>query len=144
MKLNSFRVAKTICQAVFSGCEQMKFGFVSRKIQSDKTNHVILGVQSGSTTTFASQMNLNLPNIWGVLKGFIQLFDKLDSGKYIIVRSPSKPIIRVYSIPDNEFEEEDDEDDDDEEEEEGEEEEEEDEEGEGEEGDDEKDDEEEE
>lgn len=144
MKLNSFRVAKTICQAVFSGCEQMKFGFVSRKIQSDKTNHVILGVQSGSTTTFASQMNLNLPNIWGVLKGFIQLFDKLDSGKYIIVRSPSKPIIRVYSIPDNEFEEEDDEDDDDEEEEgEEEEEEDEDEEGEGEEGDDEKDDEEE-
>lgn len=117
MKQNSFRVAKSICQAIFSGCEQMKFGFVSRRSSSDRLNHVILGIQSGATKTFADQMNLNLSNMWGVLKGFIQLFDNEEDGKYIIVRDPNKPLIRIYSIPLNEFEEEEEEDEEEEEEE---------------------------
>ena len=46
----------------------------------------------------------------------------LDDGKYVIVKDPNKPILRIYSVPPHTFE--DEEEDDEEEEEEGEEEEE--------------------
>lgn len=40
---------------------------------------------------------------------------ELDEGKYVIMRDPNKPVVRIYSVPPNTFEEEESEDEEEEE-----------------------------
>ena len=53
---------------------------------------------------FAMQINLHMENCWGIVRAVIDLCLKLDEGKYIIVKEPNKPVKRLYSVPENAFE----------------------------------------
>ena len=53
---------------------------------------------------FAMQINLHMENCWGIVRAVIDLCLKLDDGKYIIVKEPNKPVMRLYSVPENAFE----------------------------------------
>ena len=53
---------------------------------------------------FAMQINLHMENCWGIVRAVIDLCLKLDEGKYIIVKEPNKPVMRLYSVPENAFE----------------------------------------
>lgn len=104
LKNNSCKLAKwTVC-SMLAGSDQIKFGYVSRYHFKDTANYVILGTQQFKPIEFANQINLNMDNAWGILRCIIDICLKLKEGKYLIMKDPNKPMVRIYDIPDNTFE----------------------------------------
>lgn len=56
---------------------------------------------------FAAQMALNLNNGWGIVRTIVDMVLRMDEGKYVLVKDPNKPVLRLYSVPQHTFEEED-------------------------------------
>lgn len=83
----------------------MKLGFVSRVNRADPTSHVILGTHSYKPRDFAAQIALNMNNMWGIMKMLIDFFMEQSEGKYVIMKDPNKTVVRIYSVPENTFEE---------------------------------------
>ena len=52
-------------------------------------------------------MNLNLNNGWAIVRTFVDMIMKENSGdaKYVLVKDPNKPTIRLYQVPRDTFEE---------------------------------------
>ncbi|XP_020277560.1 eukaryotic translation initiation factor 3 subunit D [Pseudomyrmex gracilis] len=115
LRNNACKLAKWTVQALLAGSDQLKFGYVSRAIVRDSSKHVILGTQQYKPNEFATQINLNMDNAWGILRCIIDICMKQKDGKYLIMKDPNKPMIRLYDIPDNTFESEGEEDEDDDE-----------------------------
>ena len=115
LRNNACKLAKWTVQALLAGSDQLKFGYVSRAMVRDSSKHVILGTQQYKPNEFATQINLNMDNAWGILRCIIDICMKQKDGKYLIMKDPNKPMIRLYDIPDNTFESEGEEDDDDDE-----------------------------
>ncbi|XP_033102569.1 eukaryotic translation initiation factor 3 subunit D-like [Anneissia japonica] len=103
VKNNSFKLAKWTLCALLAGSDYIKFGYVSRVNPKDSSQHVILGSQQFKPSELAAQINLNMDNAWGILRCIIDLCFKLDEGKYLILKDPNKPMIRIYNIPDSTF-----------------------------------------
>jgi translation initiation factor 3 subunit D len=99
LKNNSCKLAKWTAQSLLSGADQMAIGFVSRKSKKDPNNHKILGTQFYKPKEFAMQITLSQVNMWGILKMLIDRFMSHPEGKYLLVRDPNKPILRVYKVP---------------------------------------------
>ena len=113
-----------IVQSILAGADNLKFGYVTRYSVKDSSRHVILGTQQFKPVEFGTQINLNMDNAWGVVRCILdlimqqkvtpslaQLSTKLafipflfQDGKYLIVKDPNKPILRLYDIPDSTFE----------------------------------------
>lgn len=55
---------------------------------------------------FANQMNLSLSNGWGIVRTIVDMCLKMPEGKYVLVKDPNKPVLRLYDVPPNTFEEE--------------------------------------
>jgi len=53
-------------------------------------------------------MNLNLNNGWAIVRTFVDMVMKEDDGKYVLVKDPNKPTIRLYNVPMHTFEEDED------------------------------------
>ncbi len=114
VKNNSCKVAKWTAQSLLSGAGQMKIGYVSRVGAANNEVHTILATQFFKPKDLAQQINLQINNVWGIVKMICELLLNKPDGKYVLLKDPMKPIIRIYSTPLNTFE-------DDEEDEEGEE-----------------------
>ena len=57
---------------------------------------------------FASQMNLNLNNGWAIVRTFVDMVMREEGdGKFVLVKDPNKPTIRLYQVPKDTFEEDD-------------------------------------
>ncbi|KAI4304370.1 hypothetical protein MLD38_039891 [Melastoma candidum] len=104
LKNNANKLAKWTAQALLASADYMKLGFVSRVHPRDHFNHVILAVQQYKPKDFASQINLNTSNMWGIVKSIVDLCMKLNEGKYVLVKDPSKPQVRIYEVPPDAFE----------------------------------------
>uniref|UniRef100_A0A8D8UCE9 Eukaryotic translation initiation factor 3 subunit D n=1 Tax=Cacopsylla melanoneura TaxID=428564 RepID=A0A8D8UCE9_9HEMI len=103
LRNNACKLAKWTVQALLAGSAQIKFGYVSRSQVRDATKHLILGTQQYKPAEFAGQINLNMDNAWGILRCIVDLCLKQKDGKYLIMKDPNKPLIRLYDIPDNTF-----------------------------------------
>ena len=57
------------------------------------------GPEAKKPKEFATQINLNVANAWGILKGLVDQMLALEEGKYLLMKDPNKQVIRVYSIP---------------------------------------------
>lgn len=79
---------------------------MSRTNPKNNNDHVILGVLSAKPREFATQMALNLSNGWGIVRTIADMCLKMPEGKYVLVKDPNKPVLRLYQVPDNTFEEE--------------------------------------
>ena len=104
LKNNSAKLAKWTLQATLAGADLIKLGYVSRLHSRDAYNHVILGTQSYKPKEFATHINLNLNNAWGILKAIVDLCLQLEEGKYLLLKDPNKPVLRLYTIPLDAFE----------------------------------------
>jgi len=113
LKNNACKLAKWTVQAMLAGSDQIKFGYASRVNVRDSTKHVILGTQQFKPQEFANQINLSMDNAWGILRCIVDICMKLPDGKFLIMKDPNKPMIRLYDIPDNTFDSDDDEEEDD-------------------------------
>ncbi|KAI0303979.1 translation initiation factor eIF-3 subunit D [Russula brevipes] len=99
MKNNSCKLAKWTVQSILAGAEQMKIGYVSRANPRDNTRHVILSTASMRPMDFAAQLNVSLANGWGIVRTVADLCLKMPEGKYVLVKDPNKPVIRLYAVP---------------------------------------------
>ncbi|XP_027111805.1 eukaryotic translation initiation factor 3 subunit D-like [Coffea eugenioides] len=104
LKNNANKLAKWTAQALLGSADMMKLGYVSRVHPRDHFNHVILAVVGYKPREFASQINLNTSNMWGIVKSIVDLCMKLNEGKYVLVKDPSKPQVRIYEVPPDAFE----------------------------------------
>lgn len=77
--------------------------YISRANPRDSSRHVILGQQWFKPRDFAGQINVNLANGWGIARTVIDLALKAPEGKYVLLKDPNKPVIRLYKVPDNTF-----------------------------------------
>lgn len=104
LKNNANKLAKWTAQALLGSADMMKLGYVSRIHPRDHFNHVILAVVGYKPKDFAAQINLNPNNMWGIVKSIVDLCMKLNEGKYVLVKDPSKPQVRIYEVPADAFE----------------------------------------
>lgn len=112
LKNNSFKLAKWTAQSFLAGADQMKIGFVTRANAKNPTEHVILGTQGYRVKDFATQITLNESNMWSVFGVYLGMLAKQPAGKYVLVRDAAKPIVTLYSVPMETFEEDEESDDD--------------------------------
>ncbi|KAM6496145.1 Eukaryotic translation initiation factor 3 subunit D [Amanita muscaria] len=110
MKNNSCKLAKWSIQSILAGAELMKIGYISRANPRDNTRHVILSTVSVRPTEFAAQLNVSLANGWGIVRTVTDLCLKMPEGKYVLVKDPNKPVIRLYAVPPGTFQPEEEED----------------------------------
>ncbi|OCH94276.1 eukaryotic translation initiation factor 3 subunit 7 [Obba rivulosa] len=103
MKNNSCKLAKWTVQSVLAGADLMKIGYISRANPRDNTRHVILSTTSVRPTDFAAQLNVSLANGWGIVRTVTDILMKQPEGKYVLVKDPNKPVIRLYAVPLNAF-----------------------------------------
>eukprot|EP00899_Mesostigma_viride_P010870 jgi/Mesvir1/19785/Mv13081-RA.2 len=104
LKNNANKLAKWTVQALLAGVDQLKLGYVSRVHAKDNQHHMVLGTQAYKPREFATQINLNVHNMWGILKHIVEMCMKLDEGRYLLVKDPNKPLIRLYEVPTDAFE----------------------------------------
>ncbi|OQD70375.1 hypothetical protein PENDEC_c024G03778 [Penicillium decumbens] len=114
MKNNSSKLARWTTQAILAKADGMKLGFVSRANPRSAAGHVILGVAGYKPKEFATQMNLNLGNGWGIVRTVVDRIRTLDSEepadavkKYVLIKDPNKSVLRLYRVPATTFEEDD-------------------------------------
>jgi translation initiation factor 3 subunit D len=114
VKNNANKLARWTTEAILADVGQLKFGFVSRVRANESSPHTILGTQMYRPKEFALQINLNLNNMWGILKQVIDLcFKHMEDGnKAVLVKDPNKIVLRLYSVPAQTFEADGDDDDD--------------------------------
>jgi translation initiation factor 3 subunit D len=65
---------------------------------------VILGVVGWKPRDFAQQMNLSLSNGWGIVRTIADMCLQREEGKYVLVKDPNKPMLRLYQVPADSFE----------------------------------------
>lgn len=106
LKNNSCRLARWTAQSLLAGADQMKLGYVSRVAPTNATEHTILATQFFKPKDFALQINLNLNNVWGIVKMICELLLSKADGKYVLMKDPNKAILRLYSIPIDTFDDE--------------------------------------
>ncbi|KAH8834215.1 eukaryotic translation initiation factor 3 subunit D [Flagelloscypha sp. PMI_526] len=106
MKNNSAKLARWTVQACLAGAEAIKIGYISRHSPGNPTRHVILSTASMRPADFAGQLNVSLANGWGIVRTVVDLVNKLwekdgspEEAKYVLVKDPNKPLIRLYSVP---------------------------------------------
>jgi translation initiation factor 3 subunit D len=64
--------------------------YISRANPRDPTRHVILSATSVRPTDFAAQLNVSVPNGWGIVRTITDLCMKYPEGKYVLVKDPNK------------------------------------------------------
>ena len=106
MKNNLCKLSRWTVQSILAGASNMKIGFVSRVSPKDNSQHVIVGVIGQIPAQFANQINLNISNGWGIVKSIVNIATALDDGKYVLMKDPNSPTIKIYRVPANTFEEE--------------------------------------
>ena len=103
LKNNANKLAKWTSQAMLSGADMIKIGYVTRAHPRDNFNHVLLATQTHKPKDFAAQINLNVSNMWGIFKAVIDICKKLGDGKFLLVKDPNKPLLRLYEIGSDAF-----------------------------------------
>lgn len=106
LKNNSFKLAKWTAQSLLAGADQMKIGFCSRSTPKSNYEHVILATQFYRPKDFAAQITLNEGQMWAMMRMFVQLFNKQEDGKYVLMREPNKAILTLYRVPPGTFDDE--------------------------------------
>lgn len=99
---NANKLQKWVAQAMISGCEQLKLGYITRKAYNDAENHLILSIQSYKTDDLGIQIGLKPENAWGIIRSIIDLLMQKSDGRYVLLKDPMQPIIRLYKRPDDE------------------------------------------
>ena len=116
LKNNAAKLARWAAAAQAGGLDIVKLAFISRVHPRDAAAHAVLGTHTVKPRELGAQIALSMDNCWGVLHALADLGLRLAEGSYLLVRDPAKPVVRLYAVPADAF------DDDEVEEEEGEEE----------------------
>ena len=106
LKNNACKLWKWTAQTLLAGADTMKLGFVSRRKAQTADSHIILGTQSYKPALLADQINLNQVVMWGVLQQIVRTIRAEADGKYLLHKDPNTPVLMIYSVPMDAFEDE--------------------------------------
>ena len=67
---------------------------------------VILATQFYRPKDFATQITLSEGQMWAMIRMFVQLLQKQDNGKYVLMRDPNKAVLTLHKVPPETFEDE--------------------------------------
>lgn len=56
---------------------------------------------------FARQIGMSPENMWGILNYVVDVVAAEPDGKFVVMKDANKPILRVYSVPEDTFEDDD-------------------------------------
>lgn len=104
LKNNACKLARWTVGAMLAGSMQLRLGYLSRTDPKNPRSHVMLGSQGFKPRDLATQISLNLKNGWGILKHIVTIIQKKPQGKYLLLKNPNKPNLRLYSVPQDSFE----------------------------------------
>lgn len=104
LKNNSCKMAKWTAQSILSGVDMMKLGYVSRNTKTNAYEHSILATQPFKPKDLATQIALDLKNMWGIVKMICELLMRQEDGKFVLMKDPNKATLRLYSVPMSTFE----------------------------------------
>ncbi len=128
---NGFKLAKFVATAHLSGADSIRLGFVSRASSSSSDKHYLLASQHYKPQNLAHQMSLATTNMWGIVKWIVMLVRQHAANlrgeesedeymaKFVMVRDANSPLLTLYNVPFDLFDDEDDEDEEEESDEEG-------------------------
>eukprot|EP00963_Diacronema_lutheri_P008036 scaffold689_cov333-Pavlova_lutheri.AAC.17 len=103
LKNNANKLARWTAEALLSGADQIRLGYVTRSMMKDNRNHLVLGTQMCKPRDFAAQINLKVGNLWGIFKSIVELCRTLADGKYLLMKDPNKQTILLYQVPEDAF-----------------------------------------
>mmetsp|Transcript_21003 Transcript_21003/g.35073 ORF Transcript_21003/g.35073 Transcript_21003/m.35073 type:complete len:579 (+) Transcript_21003:100-1836(+) len=118
LKNNAFKLGRWTAQAILAGCDTIKIGYVSRQHPKDPWSHTLLGVQTYTTSSFAEQIGLTRNNMFGIIRNIVDLIMSWEDGKYLLLKDPTKSVLRIHEVPWDTWQDDDDDEEADEEEEE--------------------------
>lgn len=96
LKNNISKLSRWTTGALLASTDQIRLGFVSRHSTKDRKRHVLLGQSVFKPADLAELINLDITNGWGILKDVADVCFKMTDGKYILVKDPNKPLLRLY------------------------------------------------
>ncbi|KAL8444113.1 hypothetical protein Emed_006400 [Eimeria media] len=64
--------------------------------------HLILTVHNYQTRDLGRQIGLRPENAWGIVRSVVDLLDDKPDGRYVLLKDPTKPVMRLYSRPEDE------------------------------------------
>lgn len=101
---NSSKINRWVVQSLLAGVDQIKFAFVARKTPKDPSSHVILGTYGIDTRSFCNQINLNMQNCWAILQEVIDIVygQPEPTGEFIFMKDPTKAIMRLFRVTEEE------------------------------------------
>ncbi|KAJ1504345.1 Eukaryotic translation initiation factor 3 subunit D [Coelomomyces lativittatus] len=99
IRYNTFKMARWAIQGLLADADWIRIGFVSRVSSKDPDRHTILGSSIYRISMLASQMNIAIPNAWGVLSQILELVVRQPEGQYVLFKDPSQAAVRLYALP---------------------------------------------
>jgi translation initiation factor 3 subunit D len=99
LRNNAFKLGRWTAQAILAGCDVMKIGYASRVRPNDPWSHSILGVQTYQTDGFGEQIGMTRNNAYGILRNIIDVLMGYEDGKYLVMKDPTKAVMRIYAVP---------------------------------------------
>jgi translation initiation factor 3 subunit D len=100
IKNNSAVLARWLYEAILGHADTLKLAYVSRASPKSPLKHGLLAVHEFDPFDLATQMGLNIPNGFGILRAVAEICLALpDSLQYALVRDANKPMLRLYSVP---------------------------------------------
>jgi len=104
LKNNAFKIGRWTAEAILGGCDLMKIGYVARVNPKDNWNHTLLAVQTYNTEAIAKQIGMTETNAFGILRSLIDIVMGMEEGKYLLLKDPTKSVMRLYEVPWDSFE----------------------------------------
>lgn len=103
MKNNMNKLTRWTAEAVLCGVEHVRLGFVSRLNNKSNYKHQILMTKLYTPSTFADSLSIKVRALWGSLNTIIKQIQSYDNGTYLLLRDANKPVLKLYSVPENTF-----------------------------------------
>lgn len=107
MKKNLNKLSRWTVESILSGAANIKIGFVSRQTPRTIPSTLSLVLSARYLHNLPARSTLRLQMVGGIVKSIVNIVAALDDGKYVLMKDPNAPIIKIYSVPLNTFEEED-------------------------------------
>jgi translation initiation factor 3 subunit D len=96
IKNNSCKMSKWALKAHLAGVEYVKIGYATRINPTSPDRHHLLAVQKIRTGDLMQNLNLVYSNCWGVFKAVLDTIKNQPDGKFVVVKDPLKPVVRIY------------------------------------------------
>lgn len=97
IKNNSCKISKWALKAMLAGVEIVKIAYVCREHPNATDKHHLVYVQKIRVQTLMQDLNLSYSNCWGVFKSVVDAIRKEPDGKYVLIKDPMKPVVRIFS-----------------------------------------------